>query len=60
MDYSDRSAHGRFTAIFNPHFWAFWMAAAQQMIGPAVLGERLDAAKTMKTVSLPPLIEHQS
>jgi hypothetical protein len=29
-------------------------------VGPAVLGERLDQAKAMKTVNPPPLIEHQS
>jgi hypothetical protein len=32
--------------------------AVQVQVGPAVLGERLDQARTMKTVN-PPLIEHQ-
>jgi len=30
-----------------------------QISGPAVLGERLDQGRTMKTVNQPPLIEHQ-
>src|SRR6516162_1543806 len=31
-----------------------------QISGPAVLGERLDQGRTIKTVNQPPLIEHQS
>ena len=30
-----------------------------QISGPAVLGERLDQGRTIKTVNQPPLIEHQ-
>jgi hypothetical protein len=30
-----------------------------QISGPAVLGERLDQGRTIKTVDQPPLIEHQ-
>jgi hypothetical protein len=35
------------------------LSVSVQVTGPAVLGERLDRTKTMKTVS-PPLIEHES
>jgi hypothetical protein len=34
------------------------LSVSVQVTGPAVLGERLDQSRTMKTVNPPPLIEH--